>query len=83
MKFYFSNKYVKWGATVVIVFCTCLLFYYLLFHGSNIKTLMSTAYGILMPICFGGIMAYLLTPTLNWIERRILVPLLNVLRLKI
>ena len=81
MKIQFSNKYVKWGATVVISFCTCLMFYYLLFHGDNIKTLFHTLYGIFMPIFFGGIMAYLLTPTLNWIERRILTPIMK--RLKV
>ncbi len=75
MKFHLSNRYVKWGTTIVVVFCTCLLFYYLLFHGANIKSLLDTAYSILMPICFGGIMAYLLAPTLNWIEKRILIPL--------
>lgn len=81
MKIHWNNKYVKWGATVTIVFCTCLIFYYILFHGANIKSLMDTIYSILMPICFGGIMAYLLTPTVNWIESRFLKPLAK--RLKI
>lgn len=76
MKIHWNNKYVKWGLTVIIVFCTCLLFFYVLFFGSNIKSAMGSIYDILMPICFGGIMAYLLTPTLNWLERRILKPLI-------
>lgn len=76
MKLHWNNRYVKWGATVTIVFCTCLLFYYILFYGSNIKSAMGTIYNILMPICFGGIMAYLLTPTVNWLEGRFLKPLI-------
>lgn len=75
MKLQWNNKYVKWGITVVIVFCTCLFFYYLLFFGDNIKTAFSSAYKVLMPLLFGCIMAYLLTPTLNWFEHRLLFPL--------
>ena len=82
MKIHWNNKYVKWGATVIIVFCTCLIFYYILFHGANIKSLMDTLYTILMPICFGGIMAYLLTPTVNWFERRLLEPLTRQFKLE-
>ncbi len=85
MKIQFSNKYVKWGTTIVIVFCTCLLFYYTLFHVEKIKTFLESLYGIFMPILFGAIMAYLLTPTLNWIEKSILTPVmrrLNILNMK-
>ncbi len=76
MKLPWNNRYVKWGATVTIVFCTCLLFFYILFFGSNIKNAMGTIYNILMPIFFGGIMAYLLTPTVNWLERKLLKPVI-------
>ena len=82
MKQFWNNRYSKWGGTVIIVFCACLLFYYLLFYGANIKTLMSNVYGILMPILFGAIMAYLLTPTLNWLEKRILYPLAERINVK-
>ena len=81
MKIHWNNRYVKWGVTVIIVFCTCLSLFYILFFGSNIKSAMSTIYNILMPICFGGIMAYLLTPTLNWLERKFLKPLILKLKL--
>lgn len=77
MKLQWNNKYVKWGSTVVIVFFTCLMIYYFLFFGSNIKAAFDSAYKVLMPILFGCIMAYLLTPTLNWVERRILFPLIR------
>lgn len=77
MKFKFNNRYIKWGSTVVIVFCTCLLFYYLLFYGSNILVAIKNIYTVLMPIFFGFILAYLLTPTLNWLERKFLLPLFS------
>ena len=82
MKFHLSNRYVKWGTTILITFCTCLLFYYLLFHGANIKSLFSSAYGVLMPVFFGGIIAYLLTPTLNWIEKKFLFPFIEKIKVK-
>ncbi len=81
MKIHWNNRYVKWGITVITVFCTCLLIFYVLFFGSNIKNAMGSIFDILMPICFGGIMAYLLTPTLNWLERKCLKPLIIKLKL--
>lgn len=82
MKIRWNNRYVKWSCTIIITFCICLLFYYLLFYGSNIKLAFSNAYKILMPILFGCIMAYLLTPTINWLEKRILYPILHKAKIK-
>ena len=82
MKIRWNNRYVKWSCTIIITFCICLLFYCLLFYGSNIKTALSNAYKILMPILFGCIMAYLLTPTINWLEKRILNPIIHKIKFK-
>lgn len=77
MKLHWNNRYVKWAVTIVGIFCTCLLFFYLLFFGKNFMSALSAAYKILMPIFFGCIMAYLLTPTINWMERRLLNPVIK------
>lgn len=77
MKPYLNNKYFKWALTVTLSFCVCLLFYYLLFHGSQFVSGIKTVIDLLMPVIFGMIMAYLLTPTLNWMETRILYPIVN------
>lgn len=82
MKIRWNNRYVKWSCTIIVTFCICLLFYYLLFFGSNIKTAFGNAYKVLMPILFGCIMAYLLTPTINWLEKRILNPLVHKIKIK-
>lgn len=82
MKIRWNNRYVKWSCTIIVTFCICLLFYYLLFYGSNIITAIGSAYKILMPILFGCIMAYLLTPTINWMEKRFLNPLVNRFKVK-
>ncbi len=73
----FDHVCLKWGITAFLVIAAGILFYYLVFHVSNIKANLSVLTGILMPVVFGFVMAYLLTPILNFIEFRILIPLCN------
>lgn len=82
MKIRWKNQYVKWGLTALLVIMGGIMFYYLLFHSSNIKTAFGTIVGIMMPVVFGFILAYLLTPVLNSIEQKVLYPLRKVLKLK-
>lgn len=82
MKVNWNNKYLKTGITAFLVICGSIMFYYLLFHGSNIRHFISLSYDIMMPVFFGVILAYLLTPTLNFIEKKILFPLFNKMKLK-
>ena len=77
MKFKWNNKYFKTGLTALIVICLSILFFYLLFYGSRFKNVLDLIYEIMMPVFFGAIMAYLLSPMLNLIEQRILYPLLT------
>ena len=71
MKIKLNNKYIKWGLTLFLVVAASIVFYYLLFHGTNIKQGFDKVMGILMPILFGLAMAYLMTPVLNFFENRI------------
>lgn len=82
MKIKWKNQYVKWGLTALLVIVGGIMFYYLLFHSSNIKLAFNTIVGIMMPVVFGFILAYLLTPVLNSIEQKILYPLRKILKLK-
>lgn len=75
MKFNLNNKYIRWGFTAFCVIAASICFYYLMFHGSNIKIAFNKLIDILMPIVVGLILAYLLTPVLNQIEYRIIGPL--------
>ena len=77
MKFKFNNKYVRWGLTSFLVIAASITFYYLIFHSSNIHEKFSLIMGILMPVIFGLVTAYLLTPILNFMESRVLVPLFD------
>lgn len=77
MKFKFNNKYLRWGLTAFLVIAASITFYYLIFHSSNIHEKFSLIMGILMPVIFGLVTAYLLTPILNFMESRVLVPLFD------
>lgn len=77
MKFNLNNKYVRWGVTAFCVVAASICFYYLMFHGSNIKIAFRKLFDLLMPIVVGLILAYLLTPILNQIECRVIGPLLE------
>lgn len=82
MKPYLNNKYFKFALTIIISFTICLLFYYLLFHGAQLLSAIKTVINLLMPVIFGMVMAYLLTPTLNWMEKRILFPICKKIKCK-
>lgn len=77
MKFRLNNKYFRWGLTAFLVIAAAIFFYYLLFHGTNIKTGFQSVTKLLMPIVFGFGLAYLMTPILNTFEYKMLYPLLN------
>lgn len=77
-----GNKYFLWGLTALLVICASICFYYLIFHGSNISQGASVLIAVLMPVVFGLVLAYLLTPLLNFIEKKILIPLCNKCKIK-
>lgn len=71
----FANPYLAWGLTAFVVVAASLCFYYLLFHLSNITSALKAVAHILMPVMFGFVMAYLLTPILNYLEHNVWIPL--------
>lgn len=77
MKAKMNNICFRWGLTAFFVIAAGILFYYLVFHASNIKANLGIVTNILMPVVFGFVMAYLLTPVLNFIEYHILIPICN------
>lgn len=75
MKFKFDKKYLYWGITAFLVIAAGILFYYILFHGSSLSSGLNSFIGISMPIIDGFVLAYLMTPVLNKIEKCIIKPL--------
>lgn len=77
MKFKINSKYFRWGLTAFIVIAASIIFYYVMFHHASIKTGINMLTDIVMPVLLGLVIAYLLTPVLNFLEDKILIPLCN------
>ncbi len=73
MKFKLEKKYILRGITAFLVVAGGIFLYYLIFHGSNIKSGMGYLYSICIPIVNGLVIAYIMTPTLNYIEKKIII----------
>ena len=72
MKFRWDKKYLYWGITALLVIGASICLFFLMFRGANFKDGVSKIIAISMPIIDGLILAYLLTPVLNFIEQRLL-----------
>lgn len=75
MKFRIDKKYIHWGMTAFSVIAASIFFYYLLFHRESISSGFHTFVLVTMPILDGLLLSYLLTPILNGVEKRCLIPL--------
>lgn len=82
MKLKFNNKYFKWGLTAFLVLAAAIIFYYFMFHNSNIRALFRMMINILMPVVWGLAIAYLLSPILNFVEDKLLLPVCGKLKIK-
>lgn len=77
MKYRWDKKYLYWGMTALFVIIFSICFYYLLFHGVKIHDNILHLVRIGMPIIMGFIIAYLLTPIVNFFEKKLIYPLLK------
>lgn len=82
MKLKFDNKYFKWGLTAFVVLAAAIVFYYFMFHNSNIRAVFRMMISILMPVVWGLAIAYLLSPILNFVEEKLLLPVCKKLKFK-
>lgn len=82
MKLKFTSKYFRWGLTAFSVIVASICFYYVTFHFSNIIEGVSNVVSVFMPVLLGFVTAYLLTPVLNFVEKKMLCPLADKLRFK-
>ncbi len=74
---------IKWGLTAFLVILGGLLSYYIIFHLDRITSSLNGLIAILMPIIDGFILAYILNPLVNGIERRVFKPVFKRLKLNI
>lgn len=81
MKFRFEKKYLYWGITAFLVIAASLIFYYFLFHMNNVRAGFRTFTKTCMPIIDGLVLAYLMTPLVNHMERDFFIPVCKKLNL--
>ena len=77
MKLRWDNQHVRWGVTAFLVIAASMLFYYGVFHMKTLVTGIKTFFGILTPIVYGVVIAFLLSPVLNFFEKKIIYPILE------
>lgn len=75
MKIEIDKKHISLGITSFLVIAAGICFYYLLFHGDRFADKISSLAVIASPVIYGIIFAYLLTPVVNYLERKFLRPL--------
>ena len=66
-----KKVYVRWGLTAFCVIAASIAFAYLLFKIQWVKAAALTLLSILMPVIYGAVLAYLLTPVYNWCGRKL------------
>ena len=81
MKLKIKSNYVKWGLTAFVVIILSIVFCYFIFHFALVKEAFGSFMRMLMPILFGFGIGYLLAPVLNFIERKILIPISDKLKI--
>lgn len=77
MKFRWNKKYLYWGTTAFLVVCASMLFYFVLFRMDVLFDGVHKIVSIMMPIICGAIIAYLLIPIVNFMEKKWFFPLLS------
>lgn len=75
MKIRWNHRYVQLGVTAFLVIAASILFYYGIFHMKSLITGIKTFFGIMASIIYGAAIAYLLTPIVNFLERKIIFPI--------
>lgn len=75
MKVNIDKKHISLGITSFLVIASSICFYYLIFHGDRFLGKINSILVIASPVIYGIILAYLLTPAINTIERKMLIPL--------
>lgn len=69
MKIDFNKKYTTIAVYAIIVFLVCLLLVVAAFKFESFKSVFVTVFGVLSPIIWGLVIAYLLNPIMQFFER--------------
>lgn len=64
-----GSKYLSWGLTVFLTACAIIIFGFLIFNFKSVKDAIGKIFMILSPVVDGFVIAFLLTPLVNFIEK--------------
>lgn len=64
------KEYIYWGVTAFCVIAASIAFGYLLLRFEHVKNFGMMLVTALMPVIYGAVLAYLLTPVFNWCVKR-------------
>ena len=70
MKFRLDKKYIHWGITAFLVIAASVIFYLILSQLQSMKAFLAMLIGVLKPVIYGLIFAYLMNPMLGFFEKR-------------
>ncbi len=73
MGFKWDKKYLYWGITGFTVLAAAILFYYFVFHNSQLIEVIKNIIDICFPVIDGLIIAFLLCPMINWFENKVFI----------
>ena len=74
-------RYAKWALTAFLTICAILVFYDTFYQSGALREFFQKAVNILAPVLYGMAMAYLLSPVVNWFDRKMMAGI-NYLRRK-
>ncbi len=77
VKYRWDKKYLYWGVTAFLVIVGSITFFLLLFNWPTVNAYLGVVGDILMPVIYGMVIAYLLSPLCNLLERWCFKPLGN------
>jgi len=81
-KFHWEKKYIHLGITSFLVIAAAIVFYMMLSYVGVLANAISKLVKILSPFIWGLVIAYLLTPSMNFFENKLAIPLLKKLGVK-
>ena len=75
MKIKIEKKYLQIGFTVFLTAIAILMVVFFIWNNNSIKTSVRKFNSIMSPVYYGLIIAYLLTPIVNFFEKKLFIPL--------
>lgn len=72
MKIKFEKKYVEIGIISFLVIAASILLYYFLFNHTALFTAVGKVFTVISPVIYGFVLAFLMTPILNFFENKVI-----------